>query len=341
MAQPEREQLPGWDRCLQPGDQVQGVILGWQPEGAQVLTVPAAAFAWAGGNPGQLFRRGAAPLFRVEAAGPDGVPTRLELDQEPEVEAALLAVEPQTGAIRAMVGGWDFQRSKFNRALQAERQVGSTMKPFVYGAAFSQGLTPASLVADVPTRFTISRTVYQPRNYERNFRGPMPIWEAVRASRNLPVVRLLESTGIDRVISFGQAAGVKGRLRPFSSLSLGASDLTLKDMVCSYGTKVALPIWVDFMKTALPSTPREAFPAPQGMGWVEMDRATGLLAGSATADADRVRLAFKPGTAPKFPSTPEIVAALRAAGDKAGNQPGEDRSWGAGALTAAALASAP
>jgi penicillin-binding protein 1A len=158
-------------------------------------------------------RANPSPLFRVQATGADGLPSALELDQEPEVEGALLAVEPATGEIRAMVGGYDFKRSQFNRALQAERQVGSTMKPFVYGAAFSQGKTPATMVEDVPTQFTLDTIHYRPRNYERGFRGPMPIWEAIKDSRNIPAVRTLEATGIANVIAFAREAGVAGRIQ--------------------------------------------------------------------------------------------------------------------------------
>jgi penicillin-binding protein 1A len=387
-------------------------------------------------------RANPSPLFRVQATGADGLPSALELDQEPEVEGALLAVEPATGEIRAMVGGYDFKRSQFNRALQAERQVGSTMKPFVYGAAFSQGKTPATMVEDVPTQFTLDTIHYRPRNYERGFRGPMPIWEAIKDSRNIPAVRTLEATGIANVIAFAREAGVAGRIQAYPSLALGAADLTLKDMVRGYGTfanggrqapvpflikrivdragkvleahdgvpgeevldpvsnyqlvqclqavaqrgtgarasklgwplacktgttnhhadawqigfsthlvcgvwvgldtrktlfpgadggKVALPIWVDFMKVALPGTVREAFPVPEGMEWADMDRGTGLVASSATPPGDRVPMGFKPGTAPRAPSTSETIAAMREARDNAHTRPVESRVWGAGA----------
>jgi penicillin-binding protein 1A len=446
---PDTTQLPGWNRFFEEGGLVRGVIMGWKPEGAEVrigktrLTVPDSAFAWAGKNIRSLLVRGAAPLFSVKAAGEDGVPTRLELDQEPEVEGALLAVEPQTGEIRAMVGGYDFKRSKFNRSFQAERQVGSTMKPFVYGAAFNLGLTPATMVKDVPTRFAFDTTVYEPKNYERDFWGPIPIWEAIRDSRNVPAVRTLEAAGIDNVIKLAQATGVAGKIIPYPSLALGASDLTLKDMVRSYGTfaiggrqapppflikkivdrsgrvlethdgapgeqvvepmtnyqviqclqgvaqrgtgarsnelgwplagktgttddhtdawflgfstriscgvwvgldakktiypgadgaKVALPIWVDFMKTALPGTPKEEFPVPDGMEWAQVDRYTGLIATSATQPTDLIRLAFKPGTAPKAPSAADAIQSVREARERAHTQPMERLVWGANTI---------
>jgi penicillin-binding protein 1A len=443
---PDTSQLPGWQRFFEEGDGVRGIILGWDSQGARVrvgkqtLEVPDAAFAWAGKTVRSLLPRGAAPLFLVKAADPQGTPTRLELDQEPDVEAALLAVEPQTGEIRAMVGGYDFKRSKFNRAWQAERQVGSTMKAFVYGAAFAQGKTPATMVEDVPTRFTFDRTIYEPKNYERNYWGPITMWEAVRDSRNVPAVRTLEMAGIENVISLARAAGLSGRMRPYPALALGTPDLSLRDMVRGYatlanggrqapppflikrivdrsgrvleshdgamgeqvldpmsnyqviqvlqgvaqrgtgersnalgwpvagktgttdehtdgwfmgfstriacgvwvgldakktifrgadGAKVALPIWVDFMKVALPTTPREEFPVPEGMEWVDVDRYTGLVATSATQPGDLVRLAFKPGTAPKGASTAEAIQAVREARAKAPTQSMDNRAWAA------------
>jgi penicillin-binding protein 1A len=443
---PDTVQLPGWNRFFQEGDSARGVIRSWGPGGAVVrigrtqVTVPDTAFAWAGKGVRSLLPRGAAPLFRVRAAGEDGQPTRLELDQEPELEGALLAVDPQTGEIRAMVGGYDFKRSKFNRSYQAERQVGSTMKAFVYASAFVQGRTPASLVADVPTRYSFDTTVYEPKNYEHDYWGPISIWEAIRDSRNVPAVRTLEFAGIDNVINLARDTGVTGRLVPYPSLALGSSDLTLKDMVRGYstfadggrqapppflirrivdrggrvlethdgapgdqvldpmsnyqliqclqgvaqrgtgarsnelgwplagktgttdehtdawfvgfstritcgvwvgldakktiyrgadGAKVALPIWVDFMKTALPTTPKEEFPVPDGMDWADIDRVTGLVATSASQGTDIVRLAFKPGTAPKAPSTGDTLAAVREARERANSQPVERRVWGA------------
>ncbi|HJW09691.1 MAG TPA: transglycosylase domain-containing protein, partial [Holophagaceae bacterium] len=159
---PEKGQLPGWNRYLEEGELVRGVVIGWAAKGkGSVATVrvgkhevevPESEFAWAGKDIPKLLPRGSAPLFSVKAAE-DGVPTELTLDQEPQVQGALMALDPKTGEIRAMVGGYDFEKSKFNRALQAQRQVGSTMKAFVYGAAFEKGFTPATIVDDVPTRF--------------------------------------------------------------------------------------------------------------------------------------------------------------------------------------------
>ncbi len=262
VTDPDTTQLNGWKRYFENGDSVRGVILGWKGGKAQVrigktqLEVPETAFAWAGKDIQKLLPRGAAPLFTVKSSD-DGTPKTLELDQDPQVEGALMAVDPRTGEIRAMVGGYDFNRSKFNRATQALRQVGSTMKAYVYGAALTAGRTPASLVNDVPTRFldtvdfvTITHPdgttdfkplrsgvkPYEPRNYERDFWGPIPIWEALRDSRNVPAVRTLEETGVLNVIDFARKCGLTGSIPPYPSMALGSADLTLKDMVRGYAT---------------------------------------------------------------------------------------------------------
>jgi penicillin-binding protein 1A len=244
---PETTQLAGWRRYFEAGDSIRGVILGWKGGKASVrigkttLEVPEAAFSWAGAGVQKLLPRGAAPLFTIKSAV-DGTPKTLELDQDPSVEGALMAVDPHSGEIRAMVGGFDFNRSKFNRATQAQRQVGSTMKAFVYGAAFTSGKTPATMVNDVPTRFLDSvdyLTVthpdgstdykplrsgakpYEPKNYERDFWGPIPIWEALRDSRNVPAVRTLEATGVMNVIDYARKCGLTSSLPPYPSMALG------------------------------------------------------------------------------------------------------------------------
>lgn len=259
---PDSVQLPGWRRYFVEGDPVRGVVLGWKGTKAQVrigklvLEVPDSAFAWAGRKLESLFPRGAAPLFIVKEAE-DGAPKRLELDQEPQVEGALLATDPRTGEVRAMVGGYDFKRSKFNRAWQAERQVGSTMKLFVYTTAFLQGKHPATMVEDINTRFVDPQQfsvtdlgggryeyhslhplakVYEPKNYELDFWGPIPIWEAIRDSRNVPAVRTLDDVGAAHAVETARKMGITGKIPPYPSMALGAADLTLKDMLRGYAT---------------------------------------------------------------------------------------------------------
>ena len=121
----------------------------------------------------------------------------VQLEQEPKLEGALVAVEPRTGAVKAMVGGYDFERSKFNRATQAFRQVGSAFKPIIYAAALEKaGYTPATIIVDAPISFPDNSSVWSPHNYDFTFWGPIPLRRAVEQSRNIPAIKTLQAVGI-------------------------------------------------------------------------------------------------------------------------------------------------
>jgi penicillin-binding protein 1A len=249
---PHTAKDPSWQRSYEPGDTARGIIMGWDDGVATVrmdraiIEVPSSAFAWAGRPALEELTSGAAPLFTIKEVNPDGTPKFLELDQVPEVEGALLAIDNRTGEIRAMVGGYNFRRSQFNRATQAVRQVGSTMKAFVYGAALSEGYTPATLVEDTPISFQlvkdpprrieIGRTHYQPKNIERDFWGPITFWEALSQSRNIPAVKALEMASIKSAVNFAKNCGIESYIPPYPSLALGATDLTLQEMTRGYAT---------------------------------------------------------------------------------------------------------
>ncbi|MCL1908432.1 MAG: transglycosylase domain-containing protein [Holophagaceae bacterium] len=257
-ANPDTDRDPSWQRFYEPGDTARGIILKWENNTATVrmdrsiIEVPSVAFEWAGVVAREALTPGAAPLFEVVDTNPDGTPKHLELGQPPEVEGALLAIESATGEIRAMVGGYDFRRSQFNRATQALRQVGSAMKAFVYGAALAEGFTPATMVDDTPILYQLgipgarpnidrrtgkNNDEYQPRNIDRDFWGPLTFWESIAHSRNIPAVRTLEMAGINNVINFADKCGIdRNKISPFPSLALGAADLTLKEMVRGYAT---------------------------------------------------------------------------------------------------------
>src|SRR5690606_10950459 len=162
---------------------------------------------------------------------------RWRLEQEPEIEGAVLVVESATGAIRGLVGGWDFKRSKFDRALQAERQVGSAFKPFVYGAAFESGFTPADRVFDAPVSFlgADGQLSYSPRNYYRRYSGIMTLRRALEQSSNVPAVELLDMVGAQHVIDFARRSGITSALPPYPSLALGSADLLPIELASAYG----------------------------------------------------------------------------------------------------------
>lgn len=161
---------------------------------------------------------------------------RLELYQEPQVEGALLAMELPTGYVRALVGGWDFLRSQFNRALQARRQVGSAFKPIVYAAALTKGYTPASIILDAPVIYEdLERgESWKPKNYRERFYGPTRLRMALARSQNLATVKLARDIGVPYIIRFARKLGITSPLNPDLSMALGSSALSLLEVVRAY-----------------------------------------------------------------------------------------------------------
>ena len=158
------------------------------------------------------------------------------LDQDPIVEGALVAIDNRTGQIRAMIGGFDFARSKFNRATQAWRQMGSTFKPIVYTAAIDRGYTPASVIVDAPVAYPAgpNQPLYSPQNYDRKFEGPVTLRHALEQSRNIPTVKLLDSIGPAVAIDYARRFGFNSKFQPYLSLALGAAEATLLDATSAY-----------------------------------------------------------------------------------------------------------
>lgn len=159
------------------------------------------------------------------------------LEQDPLVEGALISIDPMTGYAKAMVGGYDFKRSEFNRAIQARRQPGSAFKPFVYGAAIDRGLTSATVIEDAPIRYNIPGwdKDWTPENYDGKFYGSMTLRDALAYSRNVVTVKLAEKIGIDNVINFARLMGIKSNLERNLSLALGSSGVSLLELTSAYG----------------------------------------------------------------------------------------------------------
>ncbi|MEY8262644.1 MAG: transglycosylase domain-containing protein, partial [Bermanella sp.] len=161
------------------------------------------------------------------------------LAQEPATQASLVSFNPQNGALNALVGGYDFARSKYNRSTQADRQPGSSFKPFVYSAGLEFGLTPASLINDAPLVFEDDslEAVWRPENYSGKFFGPTRLRQALYKSRNLVSIRLLSQTGIGRSIRYIANLGIdRKKLNRDLSLALGSSGLTPYEMASAYNT---------------------------------------------------------------------------------------------------------
>ena len=154
------------------------------------------------------------------------------------LEAALVALEPATGQIRAMVGGLDYARSQFNRAVQARRQPGSAFKPFVYTAALERGFSLTNLLDDFPISYSIPQNGHQaewsPENYDHKFRGPVTLRRALEESINVPTVRLLEAVGVESVVTLAHRMGIKSELRREYALALGVSEVNLLELASAY-----------------------------------------------------------------------------------------------------------
>lgn len=153
------------------------------------------------------------------------------------VEAALVAIDLRTGAVKAMVGGTDFWRSQFNRATQALRQPGSAFKPFVYLTALEEGRRANDIIFDSPISLKGARPgqVWVPKNYDGKYNGPVTLRTALAKSLNAATVRLATEVGVDNIIDTARVLGIKSNLQPYLPIALGASDVTLMEMVSAYG----------------------------------------------------------------------------------------------------------
>lgn len=162
---------------------------------------------------------------------------RLQAQRVGADQMALVAIDPRTHFVKAMVGGVDYNTSQYNRAIQALRQPGSAFKPFVYYAAFASGkYAPDSTINDSPVGYPDGYEMYYPRNYDGGFYGPITLRKALEVSRNVPAVRLGQDVGINRVIEICRTLGIASPIEPVVSLPLGAVDLTPMEMAAAYAT---------------------------------------------------------------------------------------------------------
>jgi len=247
--------LDAWPALLAQGDIVPAVVREVADREAIVRVgpgegvLPVAEMRWVYGqgreermkSPRQVLRAGDLLLVRVLAPGRHGVPARVALEQDPEVEGSLLCQDVHSGAVLAMVGGFDFARNQYNRALQARRQPGSAFKPFIYAAALESGnWTPASIIDDSPIEFenrddAAKVKVWRPSNFEDKFFGPTRLRVALNHSRNVVTIKLMQAVGVQKVIAAAQRMGVASPLAPDLTLALGSSSVTLQELTTAYG----------------------------------------------------------------------------------------------------------
>ena len=251
-----------WARPVRPGDIVPAVVMAVAAgtartrAGAAGKTGPAlppgtarvrvgkfegllekAGFKWTGrASAADLVKVGDLVEVEVTAVDEPAGAVSVTLEQTPLVEGALVAIDNHTGEIRAMIGGLDFGRSKFNRAVQAPRQIGSAFKPIVFTAAIDRGFTPASLIVDAPVSYSAGpgQPPYAPQNYDRKYEGTVTLRRVLEQSRNVPTVKLMEQLTPAQVISYARRLGFQSPLQPYLSTALGASEATLIEVTSAY-----------------------------------------------------------------------------------------------------------
>jgi penicillin-binding protein 1A len=230
-----------WKLAFQPGDLVHGLVMQASTDHAMVrfgdstVRVTPPDFAWTKKTQAtDLFAPGDLDLFQVKEI--KGSKLHVALDQYPSVQGAMVVIDNPTGAIKVMVGGYDWNDSKYNRVTQAERQVGSSFKVYVYSQAMLDGMSPFDTILDAPISYHTPSGLWAPHNYDEKYEGTITLLHALAESRNVPAVRLLARIGVDGVIRLCRRFGITSRLVPNLPLALGASDLTLLEHTSAFTT---------------------------------------------------------------------------------------------------------
>ncbi len=233
---------PDWVQPLDKGSYVHGLVTAVAAKkvevkvgvGRQVVLTPE-DWKWTENQDGgdSFLRTGDLVYLRVESKAPDGT-LRASLQQDSGAQASMMAVDNASGEVLAMVGGRDFALSQFNRATQAQRQVGSSFKPYVYTTAIEAGAKPTDIVVDGPVTFASASGPYTPHNYEPNWKGAMTLIEAFAESRNIPALKLAARYGIGHVIETARRFGITSNLPMALPVAIGAADITLAEQVSGY-----------------------------------------------------------------------------------------------------------
>jgi penicillin-binding protein 1A len=239
IANIETYEIPEWKLPIRTNDIVPGIVLSTGKSGTTVKVgtyqaqLTAQDVAWTKAkSPDDILKRGDVALFMVRSMSSAERKIGLSLEQKPRVQGAVVVIEPSTGHVKAMVGGYDFDESKFNRATQALRQTGSSFKAFVYTAAVDHGLRPDDTIVDAPVNFG----GYAPTNYDGKYEGTITIRRAVAQSRNIPAVKTLAKLGVENLIPYLRRFGITSKIDPYLPIALGAADVKLIEMVSAYTT---------------------------------------------------------------------------------------------------------
>jgi penicillin-binding protein 1A len=228
-----------WRRPIEKGSYVTGLVMAVDEKYATIkigtyrAVISASDFAWTGRKkPSELLKVGDLAQFSIQELRESTA--RVQLEQQPAPQAAMVAIDNPTGEIKALVGGYSFEDSKFNRATQAFRQVGSSFKIYVYADALEKGSTPFDTILDAPFTAISGGQPYSPRNYDEKFEGTITLRRALAGSRNVPAVKLAEKVGINTVVETAKRFGITTSLPPYLPLALGSADMKLIEHVSAF-----------------------------------------------------------------------------------------------------------
>ena len=231
-----------WDSTMAPGNYIHALVMEVEPQAATVkfgryqARLGPAELKWTRHASAQEFLT-VGDIVYVKIVDLNGSDSHVTLEQESGVQGALLALDNSTGDVKAMVGGRDYQESKFNRAVQAARQGGSSFKPYIYTAAIDEGMTPDDTVLDAPISFSTPSGPYTPHNYDGKFKGLITFRYALAESRNIPALKVTERVGgIKTVIEYARKFGITSPLPAYLPVALGAADLTLMEQTSAFTT---------------------------------------------------------------------------------------------------------
>ena len=260
-------------QLLQVGEIYQGVVTSLDEKkksagvmiGGARVDLPADRYRWTNTVLNKLLQRGDVILVRVEAASDQAAIVSLE--QDPQVQGALFSMDVDTGNVLAMEGGYDYDQSEFNRAIQAQRQPGSAFKPIIYASALEKGYTPASIIVDSPIVYQDADSKWKPHNFEEKFYGDTTFRQALIKSRNVPTIKIVQNVGVNYVINYAKRLGFESKFPEDLSISLGSMTVSLADITKVYalfprmGRKVE-PIYISSIVDRDGKTLEETKPVP-------------------------------------------------------------------------------
>lgn len=240
----EEYRHPDWSKLFYKDQMIHGLVLQSSSANAEVRlgsyssNISLADMAWTGAKRvSDILKPGDVALFTLRNVNREERTIEADLDQVPQVQGAVVVLDNRTGAIRAMVGGFDFSLSKFNRATQALRQPGSIFKPFTYIAAMEAGFNPNDRILDQPVQFEDGLgNPYVPTNWDDKFKGMITIAQALAESRNVPTVRLANAIGPEVIAETARRFGLKQNIPPYLSIALGSVEVTLEEIVSAFSS---------------------------------------------------------------------------------------------------------